>query len=272
MARFLTRWIIHRIQAVLLSLSIFFLAGAFAPAFAHFQMIIPSDEIVSSAKKRKIGLELVFTHPFLQIALNLQRPKAFGVWVAGKTTDLLGTLEENSSQDRVGETISSFKTQYKIKKPGDHIFFVQPQPYWEETESVFIVHYTKTVVNAFGVEEGWDRELGLKAEIIPLTRPYGLWVGNVFQGIVKLNGQTAPFATVEVEYYNKKGEVTAPSDPFITQVVKTDANGVFTYVMPRAGWWGFAALLDDGETMQHKGKAYPVESGAVLWVKTKAMQ
>ncbi len=260
------------VQPILFSLSLVLLLGAFAPSMAHFQMIIPSDEIVSSAKKRKIGLELVFTHPFLQIALNLKRPEVFGVWVAGEKIDLLSTLEENRSQDRVGETISSYTTQYKIKKPGDHIFFVQPQAYWEETESIFIVHYTKTVVNAFGVEEGWDQELGLKAEIVPLTRPYGLWVGNVFQGIVKLNGKVAPFATVEVEYYNKKAEVSASSDPFITQVVKTDANGIFTYAMPRAGWWGFAALLNDGETMQHKGKAYPVESGAVLWVKTKAMQ
>ncbi len=272
MVQYLAKCLKCTTQAISISLLIIFLAGAFAPASAHFQMIIPSDEIVTSAKKRKIGLELVFTHPFLQIALNLKRPEVFGVWTAGKTTDLLETLEKNSSQDRVGETISSFHTQYNIKKPGDHIFFVQPQPYWEETESTFIIHYTKTVVNAFGVEEGWDHELGLKAEIIPLTRPYGLWVGNIFQGIVKLNGKAVPFATVEVEFYNKKGEVSAPSDPFITQVVKTDANGVFTYAMPRAGWWGFAALLDDGETMLHKGKAYPVESGAVLWVKTKVMQ
>jgi len=272
MEKDLTKRIKNTVQAIFISFLMVLILGVFTPTIAHFQMIIPSDEIVSSAKKRKIGLELVFTHPFLQIALNLEKPLAFGVWTAGKTTHLLDTLEKNSSEDRVGETISSFKTQYKIKKPGDHIFFVQPQPYWEESESIFIVHYTKTVVNAFGVEEGWDHELGLKAEIIPLTRPYGLWVGNIFQGIVKLNGLTVPFATVEVEYYNKQGEVSAPSDPFITQVVKTDANGVFTYAMPREGWWGFAALLDDGETMQHKGKAYPVESGAVLWVKTKAMQ
>ena len=267
-----TEWLKRLVRPSFISMSMLLMLGAFEPAHAHFQMIIPSDEIVSSAKKRKIGLELVFTHPFLQIALNLERPHAFGVWVAGKTSDLLSTLEKSSYQDRVGETISFFKTQYRIQKPGDHIFFIQPQPYWEETESTFIVHYTKTVVNAFGVEEGWDHELGLKAEIVPLTRPYGLWVGNVFQGIVKLKGKAVPFASVEVEYYNKKGDLTAPSDPFITQVVKTDANGVFTYAMPHPGWWGFAALLEDDETMQHKGKAYPVELGAVFWVKTKAMQ
>ncbi len=33
-------------------------------AYAHFQMIIPSDEMVSQAEKREITLDVVFTHPF----------------------------------------------------------------------------------------------------------------------------------------------------------------------------------------------------------------
>ena len=34
----------------------------------------------------------------------------------------------------------------------------------------------------------------------------------------------------------------AESDPYVTQIVKADEKGVFTYAMPYAGWWGFAAL------------------------------
>ena len=121
------------------------------------------------------------------------------------------------------------------------------------------------------MEEGWDQEVGLKTEIVPLTRPYGLWTGNVFQGIVKVNGKPAPFTEVEVEYYNEDGSVKAPADPMITQVVKADENGVFTYAMPNAGWWGFAALNTDDATLTHEGKEYPVEIGAVLWVKAYDM-
>ena len=140
------------------------------------------------------------------------------------------------------------------------------------SEDSFIVHYTKVIVNAFGLEAGWDEELGLKTEIVPLTRPYGLYTGNVFQGIVKVNGEPAPFTEVEVEYFNEGGKVKAPADPMITQVVKTDTNGVFTYAMPKTGWWGFAALNEDENTMTRDGKEYPVEIGAVIWVQTHNME
>ena len=127
-------------------------------------------------------------------------------------------------------------------------------------------------MNALGLEEGWDTELGLKTEIVPLTRPYGLWSGNVFQGIVKVDGKPVPYSEVEVEYYNQDGKVKAPSDPYITQVIKADENGIFTYAMPKAGWWGFAALNTAHYTMKHNGGEYPVEIGAVMWVNTRDMK
>ena len=39
--------------------------------------------------------------------------------------------------------------------------------------------------------------------------------------------------------------------------------------MPVSGWWGFAALIDDDETIEKDGKKYPVELGAVIWVEAK---
>ena len=122
------------------------------------------------------------------------------------------------------------------------------------------------VVNAFGAEEGWDETVGLPAEIIPLTRPYGIWEGNTFRGLVLINGKPAPNLEVEVEYYNKDGKAHAPKDPFVTQVIKTDKNGIFTYTIPWAGWWGFSAL-GDGGTLKKDGKSYPVELDAVIWIK-----
>ena len=136
-----------------------------------------------------------------------------------------------------------------------------------------IVHYTKVVVNAMGMEEGWDEMAGFPVEIEPLVRPYGLWKGNAFRGIVKQNGKPVPFAEIEVEYLNTDKAVKTPSDPFITQVIKADANGAFTYVMPRAGWWAFAALIDGDELMTNPaGKKVPVELGALMWVKTVDMK
>jgi cobalt/nickel transport protein len=241
------------------------------PAYAHFQMIIPSDDMVSSPAERQIRFEIKFWHPFEGQGMSMDTPVQFGVRTGGKNIDLRKSLQPHPFQDNSGKNRDGFQATYTVTRPGDYIFYIEPKPYWEPAEETYIVHYAKVIVNGLGLEEGWDDAVGLKTEIIPLTRPYGLYTNNVFQGIVKLYGKPAPFTKVEVEYYNEDGKLKAPDDPMITQVVKTDANGVFTYAMPRAGWWGFAALHHDKKKMMHDGKEYPVEIGALIWVKTHDM-
>ena len=102
---------------------------------------------------------------------------------------------------------------------------------------------------------------------MPLSKPFGLYAGNVFQGIVKRNGKPVPYAEVEIEYYNRGGKYRAPTDYMVTQAIKADGNGVFTYAAPWAGWWGFAALTTADATIRHDGQEKPVELGAVIWVK-----
>jgi cobalt/nickel transport protein len=236
-------------------------------AEAHFQGLIPSDDMVTKSDGKTISVDILFFHPFEGHYMNMDRPAAFGVLIRGRKTDLLGTLKEKKI-----DGFSAWEAKYRVRTPGDHILYVEPKPYWEPTEDCFIVHYTKVVVNSLGVEEGWDEEVGSKTEIVPLTRPYGLWTGNVFQGIVKVNGEPAPGTEVEVEYYNKDGKIEAPAGPMITQVVKADSNGVFTYAMPKAGWWAFAALNTDEGKMEHNGEDKSVEIGAVLWIRVHDMK
>lgn len=246
---------------------IFLILVLSVPALAHFGMIIPSDDMVTQTETRDVALDVKFTHPMEGNCMNMVKPAEFGVIFQGKKTDLLNSLIEKKV-----DGLSKWKADYKIKRPGDHIFYVVPKPYWEPAEDCFIIHYTKVIVNSLGMEEGWDEETGLKTEIIPLTRPYGLWTGNIFQGIVKVGGKPVPNAEVEVEYYNQSGAVKWPADPMITQVVKADQNGVFSYVMPKAGWWGFAALNEDEEKIKHNGEPKSVEIGAVIWVRTHDMK
>lgn len=252
-------------------LTLFALILGFFPvtqvAMAHFQGLIPSDDMVTKSDRKTISLDLVFLHPFEGHYMNMARPAKFGVMVRGRKTDLLETLKEK----KMGE-FSAWHANYRIKVPGDHVFYVEPKPYWEPAEACFIIHYTKVVVNSLGVEEGWDEEVGLKTEIVPLTRPYGLWTGNVFQGMVKVNGKPAPGTKVEVEYYNREGNIEAQADPMVTQVIKADPNGVFTYAMPQAGWWAFAALNTNENKIKHNGEDKPVEIGAVFWVRVHDMK
>ncbi len=242
--------------ATVAALATLVVAGA---AEAHYGMIIPSAALPAD-ETRQIELTVSFSHPFERAGMDLALPVAFGVTGPAGEADLLGALEPTEVYGHDGFTLA-----YALERPGTHVFHMEPQPYWEPAEDAFIVHYTKTYVAAFGDDEGWDTELGLKTEIVPLSKPFGLWAGNVFQGIVKLDGEPVPFAEVEVEHLNEAG-AQVPSEIMITQTIRADANGVFTYAAPVDGWWGFAALSTAEETLEHDGEAKPIELGAVLWV------
>jgi len=247
------------IFSFLISLS-FIIPGT---GIAHFGMVIPSDDMVMKGENTEISVRLLFWHPFEGTGMELERPSDFGVISRGKRTKLLDSLKPQKVK---GHTV--WDASYRIKGPGVYVFYMEPKPYWEPAEDCYIIHYTKTYVAAFGDEEGWDRPLGLKAEIIPLTRPFGLYAGNVFQGTFLLDGKPLPNAEVEVEYFNEEGKYKAPTEYMIAQTLRTDSKGVFTFAVPKEGWWGFAALTKD--TKKIKGKE--VELGAVIWVRFYEMK
>jgi cobalt/nickel transport protein len=230
-------------------------------ALAHFGMLIPSKSTVSQGDPKTLNLQASFSHPMEIVGMEMAKPKAFGVLVGESKEELLAALKPARVMEKQG-----WAAAYTLKKPAVYTFFMEPEPYWEPAEDCFIVHYTKVVVPAFGDEEGWDREVGLKTEIVPLTRPFGLYAGNVFQGIVMLDGKRVPYAEVEVEFYNEQKRAEAPTEYMVTQVVKSDRNGVFTYAAPKTGWWGFAALNTADFKLKKDGKDKAVEIGAVIWV------
>ncbi|AGA89762.1 ABC-type Co2+ transport system, periplasmic component [Thioflavicoccus mobilis 8321] len=235
---------------------------------AHFQELIPDRDILDEDTGNRVELAMRFTHPMAGGPLmDMAAPVRFGVVSPAGREDLGNALERVEEDGK-----ATYRARYRVKQPGDYVFYLQPAAYWEPAEGVMIVHYTKVVVDGFGAEEGWDAEVGLPVEIEPLVRPYGLWTGNLFRGIVKKAGQPVPFAEIEVEWRND-GSVTAPADPYVTQVIKADANGVFSYAMPHAGWWGFAALLEGDEPMKNPaGEDVSVEQGALIWVQARDMK
>lgn len=234
-------------------------------AEAHFGMIIPSSSTVMEKKEASLKLDISFSHPMEMQGMDMQQPQSLTVTVDGKTENLKPLLKPVSI---IGH--QAWQATYSVKRPGVYQFAMEPAPYFEPAEDCFIIHYTKTVIAAFGEKEGWDVPLGLKTEIVPLTRPFANYSGNLFQGRVLLDGKPVPGAVVEVEYYNRDDAYTIPNVYFTTQVIKADENGVFTYNVPWAGWWGFAALNTAKEKMDHQGSPKDVELGAVIWVEFTA--
>ena len=235
--------------------------------YAHFGMVIPETNIMTQ-DLRETNIALSFSHPFELAGMDLAHPAKFTVTANGSTTDLTDTLQPVTIMDHKG-----WQTNYKFNRPGVYQFAMEPTPYWEPAEDVSIIHYTKTIIAAFGDDQGWDTPVGLAAEIVPLTRPFGNYAGNSFSGQVLINGKPLAHAEVEVEFYNEGEKYIAPSNYHVTQVVKADAQGIFTFTCPLAGWWGFAALTEADYTLKDpEGKDKGVEIGAVLWTYLDAYQ
>lgn len=227
-------------------------------AFWHgHSLVFHSD----GKKDAGLKLEVSFSHPMEMVGMDMPSPKSLMVTAEGKREDLTARLKPVKMMGRQG-----WQAEYVVKRPGVYQFSMEPTPYFEPAEDCFIIHYTKTVVAAFGAEEGWGEALGLKTEIVPLTRPFANYSGNLFQGRVLLDGKPVPGAVVEVECYNRDGGYKAPNAYFVTQVVTADENGIFSYAVPWAGWWGFAALNTAKEKLEHEGTPKDVELGAVIWV------
>ena len=136
-------------------------------AFAHFGMLIPDTDEVSQ-DKRTVNLTLSFSHPFEMVGMELEKPAAFFVVANGEAkTDLLGTLKPAKVMDHTAWTAS-----FTPRQPGMYAFVFDPVPYKEDAENNYIRHITKVVIDAYGEGEGWNKPLGLKTEIVPLTRPF----------------------------------------------------------------------------------------------------
>ena len=248
------------------------------PALAHFQTIYTPEAALNEGKK--IDLKLVFTHPFeAGHTMDMGKPEQFFVVRKGKKKDLLDTLKP-ITWTSLTNSGKAYEASCKLRGMGDNVFCLVPSPYLEKEENCYIQQITKVIINTGGFPSDWDAEIGLPAEIIPLDKPYALWTGNVFRGIVKGAGKPVPFAEIEVEYMNhqplldknafaKDAEVEAPQDAFVTMTIKANADGEFTFGIPRAGWWGFCAL-GAGPVDKHDGKE--LSQDAVIWVQAKDMK
>lgn len=265
-------------------------------SFAHFQMIYTPKSALTADEPGKIGLLVVFTHPFeaghtmdmgADESGKVSPPAAFGVMSFDKKsdkivkTDLIKDLKpiEFSSLTNKGK---GYKLDHKLAGIGDFVFYLDPALYYDKTEDQYMRQITKVIVNRGGAPSAWDKAVGLDAEIVPLDKPYALWTGNVFRGVVmKKEGDKmvpVPDAEIEVEFLNheikgnafaKEEKVKAPQDAFVTQTIKANSQGEFAYAIPKAGWWGFAALGVGGE-LKHQGK--PLSVDAVIWVQAQDMK
>lgn len=249
-----------------LGVATLFAAGA---ANAHFQLIYTPESNVE--KPGDVPVKLVFWHPFENgHAMDMGPVQDFFMVNRGTRTDLKDRLApitfagpENSA--------SAFEATVPVRRSGDYVVAIVPSPYYEQSEDIFIQQIAKSVLNLRQVPTDWSEPVGLPAEIVPLNKPYNVIAGSTFSGRVLSEGKPVAGAEVEIEYIaaapmmaeNKAGVPTASPLPGGAVVAITNDQGEFTFGIPKAGIWGFAAL-GVGPQTTHEGKE--LSQDAVLWV------
>lgn len=246
-----------------------------APAQAHFQLLYTPE--VNLAEPATIPMQLVFWHPMENgHVMDMEKPQEFYYVFRGEKHDLLDSLKEIEFEGQDNKA-KAFATDVKVQRNGDYIFVVNPQPYFEKNEDAYIQQITKTYVNRGGLPDAWDEPLGLVTEILPYNKPYNVVVGSTFTGQVLTEGKPAAGIEIEIEYMSaepdpktNKPVSKASMDPVGgTLVAITDPNGMFTFGIPKAGYWGFAAL---GSGPQDEFEGKELSQDAVIWIRADELE
>ncbi len=257
-----------------------------APAEAHFQMMYTPKTDMEKAEN--MDMRIVFTHPAeAGHMMDMGGIKEFyALYKRGENApqkiDMSQYLKEItwSNPGSSAPAFAAMIPRKEIRSMGDYVFVVVPGYYLEKEEDVYMQQITKLITNVGGVPTIWNEPVGLPCEIVPMIKPYATWSGNVFQGQVLSGGKPVPGAEVEVEYMShepnlknnilaEKSSVNYPNGALVTQTIIADENGIITFGLAKAGWWGFAAL-GVGPDKEYKGKE--LSQDAVIWVQAYDMK
>lgn len=247
-------------------------AGA---ANAHFQLVYTPD--VNLEKPQTIPVKLIFWHPMENgHVMDMEQPEQFFYVFKDEKIDLAKSLKPIVFSGKENQA-KAFEADVNIRRNGDYIFVLHPAPYYEKSEDAYIQQITKSYVNKGGIPAGWEKPVGLPTEIVPLNKPTNVLAGSTFTGQVLTEGKPAAGVEIEIEYLAAPPDVKAnrPSSKKSAAakggavVAVTDANGVFTFGIPKEGFWGFAAL-GSGPNKEYKGKE--LSQDAVIWIRADKME
>jgi cobalt/nickel transport protein len=204
-------------------------------------------------------------HPFEHQLSDAPKPATVVVTgPEGKDTTLTGSLSRVEVAAAEGKKVVGYRVSFKADRRGDYTVCLTTAPVWDEEAKQFHEHEVKAVVHV-EAQKNWDADAKRDLDLLPLTRPYGLTPGSLFQVRFRSKSGGIPNAHVEAERYNQTPPKVIPADELVTQAMKTDPNGVATTILPGAGWWCLSASVHEG-TREHQGKRYPVKRQVTFWV------
>jgi cobalt/nickel transport protein len=246
-------------------------------AQAHYNMLLP--QAASVKKGEPVTLIYQWGHPFEHQLFDAPAPASLVVRdPGGKMSDLTKALEKVKAVATEGKAVIAYRLRFVPEQRGDYAFFLVTPPIWMEEDKEFFQDTVQVILHV-QAQKGWDRKEGPAFKVMPLTRPYGLQPGMVFQaqvvtdhaepgsGLEHLAPDVFPLraSLVEIERSNPRPPARLPPDEFITRTVRTDPNGVVTCTLLEPGWWCLTAHWLVGQR-ERDGKRYPLRKRSSLWV------
>jgi cobalt/nickel transport protein len=238
--------------------------GLLVPAArAHFNMLLPEKAAVK--KGEAVTIIYQWGHPFEHQLFDAPAPEKLLVATPeGKRLDLAKTLEKDSASSG-DKKVTVYRARLTPEQRGDYLLALQTPPIWMEEDQEFLQDSVTTVLHV-QAQNGWDRVAAEQPlQLVPLTRPYGLRPGLVFQVQALAAGKPLPGSLVEIEHCNPTPPKELPPDEQITRTVKTDPNGIATCTLTEPGWWCLTVQRDGG-MKERNGKSYPVRQRGTFWV------
>lgn len=253
----------HPNQVAQLALPLFLLLQMAPNAGAHFNMLFP--ESASVKRGQTVAIVYRWGHPFEHQLFDAPAPRSITViGPRGTRTELASKLQEDAESTVDAKKAVVHRLSFRPEQRGDYIFSMRCAPIWMEEDQEFLEDTARVTIHV-QAQKGWDTAIGEGFELVPLTRPYGLVPGTVFQARAVIDGKPLADAMTEIERYNPVPPKTLPADEHITRTVKSDPNGTITCSLPQPGWWSVTSQRQSGQR-DHKGKMYPIRQRATFWV------
>jgi cobalt/nickel transport protein len=242
--------------------------GLFAgQAAAHFNMLLPQSASVK--KGETLTLTYQWGHPFEHQLFDAPQPqRLIALSPDGKRIELTDKLVKITRKAGM-KAATAYQLRFTPQQRGDYVFVLRTPPIWMEEDGEFLQDTVKVVLHV-QAQKGWDAAAG-DFELVPLTRPYGLRPGTVFQvETLKARsesegGPRSRLGLVEIERYNAEPPKKLPPDEQITRTVRLDANGIATTTLSEVGWWCLTVARPQGTRMRD-GKSCPFRQRATFWV------
>jgi uncharacterized GH25 family protein len=236
---------------------------------AHYHVFLPDSASVK--KDQEVTFTLRFGHPFEHQFFDATAPQRLTVVTPdGKKTDLTKQLEKTTVKGDKGKDVAAYLLKYKPAMRGDHVFVLLSGRAYMEEEKDYVQDTVKVILHV-QAQKNWDADTG-QLELVPLTRPYGLPPGMVFQAEMSDRGVAAgpvhalAGALAEVERFNPSPPTTLPPDEHITRTVKLDRQGKLIATLPDPGWWSLTVTSPHQRTEKVKDKRMPIRFRSTLWV------